>query len=377
MQTVCNRQSLCRKGETMLRQFKTRLTTGTLRAAGSRRWCTGLCFLTLAACQPADPPCPENEPATLTLTLTSADTRTTVSQTQEQDNSIVTLDVFVFRNSGDGNADHRTLDTYRRFQGDGLDNLSLTTTTGPKTICIVANAHTGDFNGITTLDEFRKLTALLQHEELGSFTMYGEASATLSLTNKISVTLSRLVAKVSVTGIRTRFDGTPYQGQVLTGARLYLINAHGKKILYNNHAPAAPVILNRNAYSGTDVNACTEAGLIADEITGNIDGSGHSVAHHFYCYENHTEESAETTKLVLEAELNGVTYYYPIPVNQRGYGWTEGSPAGVTRNTAYSLGITVTRPGSTDPNEPVVPGTVELTITAEDWTVLPHFDKEF
>ena len=76
--------------------------------------------------------------------------------------------------------------------------------------------------------------------------------------------------------------------------------------------------------------------------------------------------------------MNGVTYYYPIMINQPDYGYLpENGHYGVGRNTSYSYTITVTRPGSEDPNIPLVPGAVELTLEVQDWSVVPSFDKEF
>jgi hypothetical protein len=82
--------------------------------------------------------------------------------------------------------------------------------------------------------------------------------------------------------------------------------------------------------------------------------------------------------MVLQGNLDGVTYYYPIPVNQPGYGYTStNGHYGVRRNCSYSYGITITRPGSLDPDEPIVPGTLELSIGVSEWNVIPHFHKEF
>ena len=88
----------------------------------------------------------------------------------------------------------------------------------------------------------------------------------------------------------------------------------------------------------------------------------------------------EVKHIMFIADLDGVTYYYPIPVNQAGYGLTEPDEetvSGISGNCVYSYGITVTRPGSLDPDTPLVPGTLELSLNVNAWDVIPHFDKVF
>ena len=41
------------------------------------------------------------------------------------------------------------------------------------------------------------------------------------------------------------------------------------------------------------------------------------------------------------------------------------------------MDISVSRPGSTDPDTPIEPGTLDLSISVADWTEVPEFDKEF
>lgn len=333
------------------------------------------------ACETITPevtPCPEGVPATLSLSIATDQTKSTVSQTQEQDNKIVTLDVFVFRNTAASASDHYALDVHKRFQGNSLNDLTLTCSTGPKIICVLANAHTDNFKGITNLDDFREQTAHLKTEALGNFTMYGETSMELGLSGEASVTIRRLVAKIQVSSIKTRFAGTPYEGMTLSNVKLYVTNAHAAKIIYNNQNPATPIILNQGSLSLTDMEGFAEEGLLYDTLTGTINDTGYSTAHYFYCYENITQNQDACSKLVLQADLNGTTYYYPVPINQTDYGYVAANGHyGIQRNTAYSIGITVTGQGSISPDEPLVQGSLELSLTIENWITTPHFDKEF
>lgn len=353
----------------------------TIMAAGAIA--AGILSAGLTSCEPDN--CTlcaeEGLPSTLSLTLEPTATRSTSAQSETQDNTINTLDVFIFRNGEPTSADYGKLDTYTRFEGESLNDLTLETTTGPKLICIIVNSNISTYAGITTLDAFRSLTTRLQDETLGDFTMYGESSQTLGVTTSVSISVTRLISRICVTSIKTDFADNPYVGMSLTNCRLYLVNAHGEKHVYNGGSPTEATILNPGGLVGEHVNSTLEAGLLMDNITEAIGDNGYSTAHYLYCFANETSDIASSTKLVLQADLDGVTYYYPIPVNQDGYGHVDDGNGntyfGVRGNSIYSYGITVTRPGSLDPDTPVVPGTLELSISTAEWNVIPHFDKVF
>lgn len=337
-------------------------------------------LLTLVSCErPACPDCNEEASSTLTISLESDATKSNIANTQEEDNTITTVDVFVFRNTDPTSADYQKLDTYKRFANDALEDLTLTTTTGPKTICVIVNEHTNAFKGVTNLTKFRELVTNLKDELVGSYTMYGEINETLGTTTSIAMSVKRHISRIGVTSIKTKFAGTPYADMTLSNIKLYLVNAHAQKVIYNNaSSPTTPLVYNSTKLVGEDANATEEANLIYEPLTGTIGDVGITTPYFFYCYSNETDDIPSCTKMVLQADLDGVTYYYPILINQNGYGYSSSNGYyGVRRNTTYSYGITVTRPGSLDPNTPLVPGTLELTLNVDDWAVIPHFDKEF
>lgn len=306
--------------------------------------------------------------------------KSTETQTLEEDNKINTLDVFVFRNTSPTSGDYQKLDTYKRFEGEDLDlgNLEITTTTGNKTICVIANSHISDYQSIINLPAFRTLITELKNEKPGDFSMYGEENTTLGLNSKVSISMERFVARISISSIKTKFTG-PYSGMRLTDCRLFLINAHGDKKIYNGTSPESPQILNNGKIIAEDINSTVYNGLILDDISQYIDDSGYITPHYFYCYSNETDNMETSTKIVLKASIDGVEYYYPIPVNQEGYGYSsDNGHYGIKRNTEYSYGITVTRPGSIDPDEPLVPGSLVLSILdIKKWVVMPGFEKIF
>ncbi len=338
--------------------------------------CTITTFMT--SCQKPCIPCIGQNPSTLTLSLASDQTKAgTVSEIS--DNTINTADVFIFRNTAPSSADYQKLETYKRFSGNDLDDITITTTTGPKTICVIVNGHMDTFNGVTDLTTFRNLYTNLSNEFIGSFTMYGQIEETLGATSSVSLTVKRHISRISVTSIRTEFEGTPLEGMTLSNVKLYLVNAHAQKTIYNNaQSPETPLIYNYTKLVGKDTNGTKEPNLIFKPLEGEINDTGNNTVHNFYCYSNETDNVSNCTKMVIQGDLGGTTYYYPILVNQTGYGYSiESGHYGVRRNTSYSYGVTITKPGSLDPNIPLTPGSLELSISVSDWAIIPHFNKEF
>lgn len=340
-----------------------------------------------AACQKSDIQISEGnsnqenrseQPARVKIEIAAAQTKTTLEQSAEQDNKISKVEVFVFKNTDPSSSDYHQLDTYQSFAAEELSSIEVLSTTGPKIVCVVANSHNADLSGITNFETFKESVTSLQNEKLGDFTMYGEATHEFELTNTLTISLSRFVSRIGITSVKTKFDGTSYQGQTLTNCKLFLVNANGEKLLYNGGNPATPVILNEAKLVDGDVSGCAQEGLLVDDIAVAIEGTPYITPHYFYAYSNETQSIANCTKLVLQADLAGVTYYYPILINQADYGYQpENGHYGVGRNNTYSYSITVTRAGSNDPNTPLVAGSVEITLNVEPWNVVPHFDKEF
>ena len=288
---------------------------------------------------------------------------------QAFDNNIQTLEVFVFR-INEGYPDNGILDGYRKFTSEelgNLTNLEIQTTTGKKMIYAVANSHKVNWKGITTREVFEEQTASLKDEDVKNFMMIGGAEAQLQLASTVSFSLRRLVSRIKLNSIKTSFAGGPYEGLPLADPKVYLINVQASKLIYNG-AGQNFSILNNRKYVESDSQGSAIAGLIADVIPTPIYDDGYSVPHYFYCYENNLEKETsgnKFTRLVIEGKLNGITYYYPISIK------------GLERNSCYSVDITITRPGSMDPNKDVEKGTLLATMTILDWNVKDVSNVEF
>lgn len=323
---------------------------------------------------------PTVEEATMILSIESQKTKASGSGhgSQAGDNKVNTLDVFIFRNNP-GQPDDGLLDGYKRFSGADLGDMSalpVKATTGKKTVVAIANAHKENWNGVTSLNELKKQETLLKSENTQDFFMSGSKETTLEKVSEISISISRMVARVCLENISVDFTGTPYEGMSLSNVQIYLVNAIGNKYAVDGSDCTTKQILNKGEAVSSDIQGCTMSGILQESLKTAISNSQpYRTAHYFYCYENKidTESASEKfTRLVVQGDIDGVTYYYPVNINQKDFGHSESvGHYGISRNTSYSLSLTINRPGSTDPDKPVVGGTLNVGITVEDWTTVP------
>ena len=288
---------------------------------------------------------------------------------QNDDNHVQTLELFVFR-INPGASDDGILDGYRKFTAAELGNLSnleIKTTTGNKMIYALANSHRESWKGVNTRELFEQQTALLADEDTKSFIMAGATEAQLQMATTVYFYIKRLVARVEVNSIKTAFKGGPYEGMELKNVKAYLLNAQAEKRIHNNSGNNLTVY-NKGMARTEDIEACVMPGAIYDDLQTNVSDEGYDTPHYFYTFENSfaTETEEERfTRIVIEGELDGTVYYYPVALKE------------IRRNCCYSLDITITRPGSLDPDSDVSKGVMLSTLTVKDWEKIPDKSVEF
>ena len=308
---------------------------------------------------------------------------------QSDDNTVNTLEIFIFKNTGETAADNGQLELYKKYSSSdltrGLSGLELTASTGKKTIYAVCNSHNANnYSGVNTLAKFKQEISLLKNENLKNFTMSGFKDVELSTSNDITISVRRMVARVKLSSVKTAFAGTPLEGSTLQNVKAYLINVHAEKLLWNGSDRSGSQILNLAKYIENDCKGLAMSGMLYESIADKVDDTGNSTARWFYAFENAIEQENSAgkdyyTRLVIEGTLNGVTYYYPINVNRSGFGYVSNADIkpGIERNKSYELSVVISKAGSLDPNVPIVNGTVSVSVKIEDWTIVPSVVVNF
>ena len=316
-------------------------------------------------------PCQEAQTkATLNVSLDFEDepqTRATSYVTaQTYETKVNDVQVLVFDSTGALNA---YVDADTKTSG-----ISISTTAGSKTVWAVVNGP--DLSGITTLSALQGKAVDLganSTTETTGFVMAGSTTCTVgSSASTASVAVKRLVARVALQKIS---NSLPASYGAITVNNVTLINVVGNQNLngsasistwYNKmgreNGGSEPAIID-------GINCFATCPTLTFKSVGSSVANGGSLTpttpYLFYTYPNSTSTdatgwtssfTARKTRLVVTATISGKKYYYPVVID---------TPA---RNTAYTVELTITGLGSTDPDKPVVKGSINASVTVQGWS---------
>lgn len=220
---------------------------------------------------------------------------------------------------------------------------------------------------VSSAGELAGKVADLADNEPGRLLMFGEALLIPSAqTQSKTIYVKRLVSRVDVPGISIDFSSCPeWDGKSLMLRHIYVTNAC-KTTTYAEDNLSVPSALTAwynpmgwHGYGGALAGADL---LLGDrDINVEIDAAHpYSTPHSFYFYPNPTEEDSHRTdvwcprrtRLVIEASVDGETYYYPIDIPL------------LTRNAVCSASnIVIHGPGWSHPEG----GTITGSVLNLDW----------
>ena len=312
-------------------------------------------LLLLAGCRGTvgDP----SEKVGITFSILETDTRTTVT-------------------SGERNVDRWTLMLFR----DGrLIDVGTAGSNSPIQCSLEAGSYTAyaianpppSFRpeSYSSFAKFSKAESDLRDNSLSQLVMFGSRTISVSSQNDRPQTIgvNRLVAKVGIQKISTDFTDPDLQAKTFRLKAIYLTNCYGKTLLRSDENASemdsdASCWYNRMGFH-TD-NGVDD--LLSDRgIDFMITASSPYVQeHHYYCYPNQIEQDSRSgswsvrhTRLVLEADISGKTYFYPITLPT------------MQRNKTYIVEEAIIQKlGSTDP-EREEPGSIDVVFDTStgDW----------
>ena len=325
-------------------------------------------------------PCKEGQLKTATLNVSldlEDDTQTRASSyvtAQPYEAAVNSVQVLVFDSSGALNAyvdaDTRTSD------------ISISTTAGAKTVWAVVNGP--DLSSVSTLAALQSRTIDLSDNSTtasAGFVMTGQTSCSVGSTvASANVAVRRMVARVALVKVN---NALPSSYGAMTVNNVTLINVVGNQ----NLAGTASISTWYNKMGRKD--GATASSQIIDGSTnpascptltfksvGSSVASGSSLSpttpYLFYTYPNSTTTdvtgwsstfTARKTKLVVVVTIAGSRYYYPVVID---------TPA---RNTAYTVELTITGLGATDPDKPVEKGSINASVSVQAWTGGAVYDE--
>ncbi|WP_436415764.1 fimbrial protein [Petrimonas sp.] len=288
------------------------------------------------ACNTEDLSQDKGDPAVITLSLSNAQTRAGDLFTDE---SLITkVRIYVFS----GNFVD-AMQVYTSGTEEFQNPFRIKTTTGPKTVYVVANEPadlTATLNGVTTLTQ---LQAVVTSETTGSlttpFTMIGSENVTVAYVpdpgpyTEVTVKLTRLVAKISLTVVK---GTTATADIILNGVRLY--RASKKSALLEGQNVTGQTYWDHNYTLPTPVTLTA---------TGTNVWYGTSPV---YMYENPgslTDTTGRATYLIIDAVYNNVPTRYRAYINDENSDATDHKYS-IKRNHQYNITAEITNIGEFD-----------------------------
>ena len=268
---------------------------------------------------------------------------------------------------------------------------------GTVSIIVVANAPAGTFAGVMTKSAFVDKTVALSATQTANaqtsdnLPMSGEATS-VALTagsNKAqTISLSRLVARISISSIKTAFDANgAYKSATFKPEKVFLYNAMSVSPVTPSSTPQP--VATTPIHGATAPNGAYAAGTawLLDTFTGTAN-TEYKTPHWFYTFAN--DGKATPTKLVISGQFDAdgtgtsaaaTTVYYPIVVNKAQAGTTiSGSGNGdssIKRNSEYKLTAIIKSKGVNDPATDIEPATLTLTVNVAAWALTLTQDVTF
>ena len=305
-------------------------------------------LVALVACNKNEvtPMGPQNQPETLepcelTVGICGSMTKAT-AVTKDNEAKVNDLQVFVFR--GD------ELDAYASV--DNAMELTLSCTAGEREVYALVNAP--EYSSVSSKTALLAKVSELSANSLTNFEMVGSKSVTLPQASTVSIDVNRIASRVVLKKVTRNFTSAALQSLDFTVDAIYLINVAGNTSYDLTAVPG-------EWYNVAKYNS-ELASLLHDAVGSKIaNGASHDTVHSFYSYPN--DAASKTTRLVIETTLGTTKYYYPINL-----------PA-MESNKSYEIAeVTITRPGSDDPDVPVSFADATFSINVIDWTVVPVED---
>lgn len=291
-----------------------------------------------------------SEKVSLEVVMSSSETTKASGIGGDEEKAVQNYQVLVYDMSS------RMLEVYNT-PASTASSVTLECTAGQKEIVVLANAP--DVSSAVSYDEFVKMRSNLSDNAVGSLVMEGSSPAEItSATNSVTVDIRRLAAKVVLEGINVNFENDAYDAKTFVLKNVYLTNvAADKTYLAEGAGPDS-------WYNKIVRTSFPNVDEMIFESLGDVDiTEGYTGKHHFYCYPNpHQEDtfsadvwSPRPTRLVVEAELGGVLYYYPVSL-----------PV-IEQNKRYYVTLNIVRPGATGPEEDMDRYAATFTIKIEEW----------
>lgn len=247
---------------------------------------------------------------------TSALTKSTVTGTTDE-NKVSSVQVFVFKV-------HQGTYVFEASAKAEASKASVTVTTGDKDVILIVNENT-DYTAVTDRGTLLSKVSSLAGNTPSSFVMIGETEATVTTTeHTLDIPVDRMASRVRISKITNKLRNGHANNNVKV-SRVYLTGARATAPYSTDGTPTgfyattginSSLDLDGNAVGNSEKTAVNA--LIYTNISSDIlaDGSSYSTPVSLYAYPN--DNSVRKTHVVVEMEIGGKYYTYPVELPPMG-----------------------------------------------------------
>lgn len=262
----------------------------------------------------------------------------------EGGDGIKTLDLFVFKDD-----ELMELDSYCSISCPPTPYISVTSGAGDKVLVVLANCDTDGLEvpDFWNYEALGHISAQLKDEDPSFPVMSGECHFCAGADGYEPVQLVPLLSNICIDFIECNFAGRGYSSTTLKNASVYLTNISGSSEILRHDGFRMTDTENYGELDMSYLSSMAHPEMIYRDVT-----PGHWSPVNLFCYPNDDADGvlgSPHTRLVLQGDIDGKTYYYPVEINQDGFGYSSGT-RGIGRNIKYSYSLTITRKGSTGPD---------------------------
>ena len=244
------------------------------------------------------------------------------------------------------------LDSWQHFDGISGNRVTGTSSSAAETVVALSNYPDTSWSGLRTLASLSDLAFRLENENPSAPMLYGTGMAG----KRETIALRTMLAKVTIRSVACDFTTRPYAGEKLQQVRAYLTYASREcRPFAQDISPSS--WLNAGHLDEVETASLSHPEAVLHEISPALGGRIYPKTD-FFCYPNPSdgqEFGRPVTRLVLEGQLQGITYYYPIDL------------PGLEGDVQYQMDITLTRAGTTDLDTPAASGSIRIENTVMDW----------
>lgn len=254
------------------------------------------------------------------------------------------------------------LEAHARTTGIGSP-VKIQCTVGQKEVVVLGNAP--DMSSMVKLTDLKSARSYLSHNAIGSLVMEGSKIVRLTSSSSETINIKRVVSKIRLKSIVTRFEQGGYNDLDFKLKSVYLINVPADKMYLSSPSLSLGVLpatwYCKDEYSG-DVGGCDS--FLYHDLEGKIlvPSVEYQVGKTFYCCPNpYSAESyadpwePRPTRLVVEAYIGTQLCCYPISLPE------------LKQNAVYDVSLEVTRPGKDEPSSDMEKYGEMFNVTVLDW----------